>query len=90
MDLAQGFLLEITGFQTVEEGYLVKCILKRRVVEDLNCQPFILPNKDTENVNSGYHRHLTKTVILHTKVNRLIFMRKVTTLRFLVIPLCQG
>ena len=59
------------------------------MVEDLSCQPFILPNKDIENVNSECHHHLLKTDISHTKVNRFIFMRNVTILRFSVFPLYQ-
>ena len=30
MDLAQGSLFKITGFQTSEKDYLVKCIFKKR------------------------------------------------------------
>lgn len=44
---------------------------------DLNRQPFILPNKDIRKMNSGYHCHLIKMGILHTKSEQTYLYEKI-------------
>lgn len=34
-----------------------------------------VPKKDVKNMNSGCHRHLTKTDVLYTKCGRFIFVK---------------